>query len=427
MRVTRTRNVIAILVAVAVAATTPAAVFAATASKTTTPQTTDTQNLRVSPVRSELSVNKGSSGMVKTFVTNLTSAPITVRPIENDFIAGDESGTPAIILNENSYAPTHSLKRFMVPLSNVTIAPKATQEVDVTIRVPANAHAGGYFGAIRFAPVTPGGNVQLNFSGSVASLILMTVPGEFKEALQLTNFDVQQNGGKGSNFRTPNDLSLLVRFKNTGDVQEQPFGQIYVQKGKKVLYKSNFNTTNPKDNVLPDSARRWNVPLKGFGKFGKYTVGATFSYGTQGTSIDIQKTVWIIPTTYIVAFIVTLIVIILLIFGIWKFLKGYKKRILKNARGGNHRGGGSFGAPGGGYGPGPRQGGNGQGGQHGMHHDNGNHPQQPHRTQQPQVPSYGAPAPQPPRPANPPRNGSYPPRREGGSNTDGYNGPRRQF
>jgi hypothetical protein len=359
--------------------------------------------------------------MVKTFVTNLTSAPITVRPIENDFIAGDESGTPAIILNENSYAPTHSLKRFMVPLSNVTVGPKATQEVDVTIRVPANAHAGGYFGAIRFAPVTPGANAQLNFSGSVASLILMTVPGEFKEALQLTNFDVQQNGGKGSNFRSPKDLSLLVRFKNTGDVQQQPFGQIYVKKGDKVLYKYNFNTTDPKDNVLPDSARRWNVPLKGFGKFGKYTVGATFSYGSQGTSIDIQKTIWIVPTTYIIAFLVTIVIIILLIFGIVKFLKSYKKRILRDSGRGNHRGGGSFGSgSGGGYGPsqGP-SGGNHQGPQqHRAHLGNGPTKQQP---TQPSAPSYGAPTP-PQRPNGP----AYPPRRDGGS-PDGFNGPRNRF
>jgi hypothetical protein len=370
-------------------------------------------------VRTDITVNKGSSGSVKTFVTNLTNSPLTVKPIENDFVAGDEKGTPAIILDENSYAPTHSLKRFMVPLSNVTIAAKATQEVDVTIRVPSTAQAGGYFGAIRFAPVVPGGNQNLSVSGSVASLILMTVPGDLVETLLLTNFDVQQDGGSGTNFRTPDHLSLFVRFQNKGNVQVEPFGQIYVQKGKKVLYTYTFNGKDPKQSVLPDSARRWDVPLKGLGKFGKYTVGATFTYGSKGTSIEIKKTIWIIPTAYILITIGIIVFLILLVFGTWKFLKGYKKRILRESNRNNHRGGG-FGPSGGSFGPGSRpNGGNGSSSSHNVTQQQGGYP--------PRGPASAAPQ----RPAGPSQSGnsngsSYPPRREGGS-TDSFGGPRRRF
>jgi hypothetical protein len=409
VKLARLRNVTAILVSTIMLVSTPAAVFAAT-SKTTTP-TAGTQNLRVSPVRTDLSVNKGSSGTVKTFVTNLTAAPVTVKPIENDFVAGDERGTPALILNENSYAPTHSLKRFMVPLSNITIAPKATQEVDVTIRVPATAQAGGYFGAIRFAPISAN-NQQVNVSGSVASLILMTVPGDLVETLALTNFDVQQHGGSGTNFRTPNDLSLLLRFQNKGNVQEEPFGQIYVQKGKKVLYTYNFNNNDPKQSVLPDSARRWDIPLKGFSKFGKYTVGATFTYGSKGTSIEVTKTIWIIPTAYIIAALAIIIFIILLIFGITKFLKGYKKRILRESNRTNHRGGG-FGPSGGSFGGGPRpNGGNGHGPHQASVNSGANH-------------SNGSAVPGQQRPAGPVKS-SYPPRRPNDP-SDGNNSSRNRF
>src|SRR5207302_902165 len=108
------------------------------------------------------------------------------------------------------------------------------------------AQAGGYFGAIRFAPASGSGAKNVNLSASVASLILMTVPGPATEQLNLTNFDVQQNGSVGSNFRTPEDISLLLRFENKGNLQEAPFGQIYVQKGKKVVYTYNFNQADPK-------------------------------------------------------------------------------------------------------------------------------------------------------------------------------------
>jgi hypothetical protein len=302
-----------------------------------TTQNNNTNTLKISPVRSDVTIQAGSTTQVKTFVSNLTGSPILIHPIENDFVAGDEKGTPAIILDENSYAPTHSLKRFMVPLANVVVPAGQTKEVDVTITVPKSAQAGGYFGAIRFAPASSDGSKSVNLSASVASLILMTVPGPTTEQLNMTNFDIQQDGSTGGNFRTPDDISLFLRFQNKGNVQEAPFGQIYVQKGKKVLYTSNFNQADPKDTVLPDSARRWDIPLKGFGKFGKYTVGATFTYGATGKSINVSKTVWIVPTTYIIAGIVGILLLILIIVGIWFFLRSYKRRILRGSHRGSYR------------------------------------------------------------------------------------------
>jgi hypothetical protein len=288
-------------------------------------------SLKISPVRSDLSVNPGTSAKVPVIVTNITGAVVTLKAIENDFVAGDEKGTPSIILDENKYAPTHSLKRFMLPIANVTLKPDETKEVDVTIQVPATAQAGGYFGAIRFAPANLDANSSVNLSSSVGSLILMTVPGDFVEKISLTNFDIQQNGGTGSNFRTPKDLELFLRFQNQGSVQLAPFGQVYVKKGTKTVYTSNFNTTEPKDTILPDSARRWTVPLKNFGNFGKYTVGATFGYGSKGQTIDISKTVWIVPTTYIYGAIAAVVVLIALIVFIWLFLRGYKRRIMRSS------------------------------------------------------------------------------------------------
>ena len=82
----------------------------AQSSKTSTANT-----LKVSPVRSDIQIKPGESAEVPITVTNLTNSDVLVAPIENDFIQGDEKGTPSIILDANEYAPTHSLKRFMVP------------------------------------------------------------------------------------------------------------------------------------------------------------------------------------------------------------------------------------------------------------------------------------------------------------------------
>lgn len=293
--------------------------------------------LKVSPVRKDIQITQGTGDVVKVFVTNVTKDKISVKPIENDFIAGDENGTPALILDANKYAPTHSLKRFMVPLTDFTIDPGKTATVSVRINVPRNAQAGGYFGAIRFAPSDPASGGQVNLSASVASLILLTVPGPVTEKLDLTNFDIMQGSKTIGNFSSNGDLRVLVRFENKGNIQEGPFGKIYVKQGNKVVYDHDFNIETPRDMVLPDSARRWEVPLKNIGSFGHYTVGATLTYGKDNRTIEISKSFWVIPWKVIILATAGLVVLVGLIVGIWLGLRNYKRRILRQYGRGRRR------------------------------------------------------------------------------------------
>lgn len=323
-------NVRIIVAMVVVSAVAIVALSGTHASAVTASNTANT--LKVSPVRTDIEIKPGETKTVKTTVTNLTKAPITISPIENDFVAGDERGTPALILDANKFAPTHSLKRFMAPLTNVTIPAGESKTISVVITVPSNAQASGYFGAIRYAPTSPDGGGQVNLSPSVASLILLTVPGETVEKLALTDFSVQQNGKTGENFRTPDNLQASVRFENKGNLQLGPFGKVSVLKGDKVIYDTDFNNKNPRDVILPDAARRWDIPLKNVGSFGKYTVTAVFTYGAKNQTIEVTKSFWVVPQSLIIAVIIGALVLIGLIVGIWLFLRGYKRRIL----GGHH-------------------------------------------------------------------------------------------
>lgn len=301
--------------------------------------TTNTANtLKISPVRTDLSVAPGKSVTVTMKVTNLTKAPMTIRPIENDFVAGDEKGTPALILDADKFAPTHSLKRYMVPLKDVVIPANKVQEIKLVINVPVDAKAGGYYGAVRFVPVNPDGTANVNLSASAASLVLLTVPGDLSEQLKLTNATVKQGESTvGGILQNPDNLHVQFRFENQGNVQVAPFGQVYVKQGDKVIYTSNFNQDQPRGMVLPDSARRWDVPLDKLGKFGKYTIGATFTYGTGNKSIDFSKTIWIIPLSYVIGAVVGVVVLIALIVGIWLGLRSYKRRVIKGSGGGGYR------------------------------------------------------------------------------------------
>lgn len=260
--------------------------------------------LKVSPVRTDIEVQAGTSKVVQVTVSNLTDAPLTVDPVVNDFISGDERGAPALILDENEFAPTHSLKRFASPLSEVIIPARETKTVNVVVAVPPATQAGGYFGAVRFTPTSSDNGGQVNVNASVASLILLKVPGDIVEKMELTQFAVQQNGVASSYFTSANDLYASFRLENKGGAQLGPFGKLSVQKGDELISEADFNTTDRRDLVLPDSARRWESPLGDIGNFGYYTVSATFTYGDENQTIEASESFWVIPKVAIVAAII---------------------------------------------------------------------------------------------------------------------------
>lgn len=271
----------------------------------------DTANtLKVSPVRTDISADPGETRTVKITVTNPSNIEISARPVQNDFIAGDERGTPALILDETEYAKNHSLKRFMKPLENIKIPAKSSVIVEAVIEIPTNAAPGGYFGALRFAPVTPDTGGQVNLSASVASIILLQVRGDVAETLTLTDFAIQQNGATNAFFNEGKNISAMVRFQNDGGVQLGPIGKVSVTKGKEIVYDADFNNSVPRDMILPDSARRWDVPLQNIDGFGHYTVTAVFTYGSKNQSVEVTKTFWVIPVWVIVGAGVALLVIV---------------------------------------------------------------------------------------------------------------------
>lgn len=289
--------------------------------------TNSPSTVKISPVRTDVTILPGKTGTVQIVVTNLTKEPITVRPIQNDFIAGDDRGTPALILDENQFAPTHSLKRFMKPMETVTIPADSNKEVTLTIAVPEDTKAGGFYGAVRFEPVAAEGSKQVNLNASAASLVLLTVPGELIEQLAIETFDITQKGDKvGGLINNPDNLNLAFKFKNEGNVQVAPFGQVYVKQGDKVIYSSKFNLDEPRSSILPDSSRRWEVPLEKLGTFGQYTVGATFTYGTTNKSFEMTRTFWIIPMAYIIGAIAAVVLLIAGAVFFWLRLRRNKSR-----------------------------------------------------------------------------------------------------
>lgn len=289
--------------------------------------------LKVSPVHTDITIPPGTSKTVDVYITNVTSQPTTFQVTVNDFQAsGDESGNPALLLN-NQAAPTHSLKQFVPSLSPVTLQPNEQKDVKVPITIPASASAGGYFGAVRFAADNnASGNQNVALSASVASLILVKVPGNYKEVMTIASIDTRKNDKIHSIFGGPNGIDGVVRFQNSGDVQEQPFGKMTVTNFRgKTVYTTEVNSGEAAGNVLPGSVRKFSVPLKNIGHFGKYTLRGDFGYG-KGQTITATTTFYVIPIWLSIAIAVIILLIIVAVIEIPRLIKRYNRRVVRRSR-----------------------------------------------------------------------------------------------
>ncbi len=290
--------------------------------------------IKASPVRTELVINPGESRTITLTVQNITRTSADYQSIINDFVTNGEEGQPALILDADKFAPSHSLKRYITPIPNTHIPAGESREIKVTISIPKDAAGGGYYGAVRFTPAGSQGERNVTLSASVAPLLLVKVPGDIKEDMSISSFDVRRGSdgvGGSSIFMTNKDLFSVVRFENKGNVHEQPFGKVRLLKDGKVLQETEINASDTKANVLPDSIRRFSTPLDKVGSFGKYTVEGNFGYGSDGQLLTAKTSFWVIPLALIIAAVVGLVLVLLLIFGLPRAVKNYNKRVVRRA------------------------------------------------------------------------------------------------
>ena len=303
----------------AVAAMAPLS-FAATASQA--------NGLKVSPVRTDLTIAPGQSKTVPIYITDPTNNPIELQVFINDFTANGDTGSPQLIVNTPSNYP-HGLANFIAPIKNINLGANQQATVNVVITIPKGTAGGGYYAAVRFAPLNTTSNQNLTLTANVASLILVSVPGPgLNPQLNVDSLTISRSGGKPSSlFFSRNGLSATIKFDNTGNVQEQPFGKIIVQSGNKTIESQAINNAVSPGSVLPDSTRVFSVPLTNLGWFGKYKVSGYFGYGTAGKLLSISTTIYVVDSWFVIALVAAVIIIALII---WLIVHSHHKKALND-------------------------------------------------------------------------------------------------
>lgn len=289
--------------------------------------------LQISPTRTELTIAQGGKDKVTVNVKNVTSNDIIVRGFINDFEVIDNSGDPQLIVEENAPQTSSSIKGFVEAISEFQLLKGESQDVVIPITIPSDAAPGAYFGAVRFAAVPTNTSVepgQVALTASLASLVLIEVPGNITEQIQLlgTTAAVLSKDEEGrevvnrNSFFTSGPNGIIVDIKNTGNGFSKPFGKVTISRWGKEVYTYELNDAVVKENVFPGQTRDFTqeIPEEYLGKmksFGRYTITVDAAYDNGSETISISGSFWVLPVWMIGVFV--LIVALLGVGAAWLY------------------------------------------------------------------------------------------------------------
>jgi hypothetical protein len=270
--------------------------------------------LSISPTRTELRIEKGKSDQVKVNLRNVTKGAIVAKPFVADFESDNETGEPKLITDQNNHNSA-SIYKFVIGLADVPLAPGESKDLTYTVKIPGDAPAGAYYGAIAYRAVpanqaTPDSGGQVALTANVASLVLVEVPGEITEKIQITGIKALSNGKSGSIFAHA-PTKAAVSIKNLGNSFAKPFGTVSVTNmSGKQIYSYEINNATPRSNVLPKTSRAFTDDIKNISKPGRYTITANVSFGSGGEVVSQKVSFWYIPTWLMIVLIVLVVGII---------------------------------------------------------------------------------------------------------------------
>ncbi len=291
--------------------------------------------LSISPTRSELRIEPGKTDKIEVSIRNVTRGDIVAKPFISDFESDDATGEPKLI-SDTSKRSSASIANFVSGLEDIPLKPGENKNLTYTVSVPSNAAPGGYYGAVTYRAVpaneaTPG-NGEVALTANVASLVLIEVPGDITEQIQITEFKVgravQNNAPKFSSFFTTNPNRAALTVKNNGNSFSKPFGTVSLTNmSGKQIYSYELNNSTPRGNVLPKTSRAFTDEIKNVNKPGRYTLTANVSHGTGGEVITQKVSFWYVPVWLLVVILILLLAVIGGVYFLYrKQFSGRKKR-----------------------------------------------------------------------------------------------------
>lgn len=264
--------------------------------------------LSVQPIKVVETLKPGESFSGAIQITNVSDGAVGVETNIKDFVPLEGSYQVRFVGRVPGITSVQDWISLDVPKS-FTLEKGAEKTIGYKIKLPVDAEPGGHFGVILFKAneLAPKGQ-SLQIGTQVGTLVLVTVPGSHLEKGEILDF-------AGPLFVSTSHINFIIKFKNTGTVYAAPQGKIAISNmfGKKI---GEVTVNGPV--VLPTATSDIGVNVNLEGVFlGRYTAALKMVDGEGNEIANRSLVFYAFPLWYIVAFLVTVVV---LFFGI-RFLK----------------------------------------------------------------------------------------------------------
>jgi len=311
----------------------------------------DVSALTLSPPLYEIGAMPGQTLRTGLKVFNETEKAGTFYFEAQNFTAKGEQGDPYFI----GEVGKEGLASWIELPDSIYIEPGELKQVEFVIKVPENADPGGHYAAIFLSTSPPvvEGTGAVGMAARIGTLVLLRIGGEIIEQGKLVEFGLVDTKRVFEHL----PINFLVRIENLGTVHIKPAGTIEIRnifgfKTKEIkvnIAKMPDGKERPVGNILPQSVRRFeskwqadeeeNQPETFWQKvkfekenfaFGRYQAKLNLNYGAENDKkLTAVLYFWVFPWhLLLVSFIVLVLVLVLLFFGI----KRYNRWIIKKSR-----------------------------------------------------------------------------------------------
>lgn len=241
------------------------------------------EGITITPAKLEVQLKPGEQVVKNISISNQTDSALNFTTETKDFVGGNDAENPITFLATSTLLSSSD--------QQFTLAPGETRAVAVTIAIPADATAGGRYGAVFFnAGSNGGGNV--NVSTGLAALFFVRIDGPVFQQAVLREFG----------FVNPN---AQILFENQGDIYLNPYGFVSVTNlwGQEVTWQE----IEPYF-VMPHALRLQTVELKPTLGVGYYRVKLALNRGYDNVIDErvVTKIVWPKHLTLIIIAIIAL-------------------------------------------------------------------------------------------------------------------------
>jgi len=272
-----------------------------------------TQTFTAIPPRLEISAKPGEFVQKTIQFRNEGNETAYLSVVTKDFIVKDTAGTPEFVTSPVSGRWAASSWISLSP-SSITVAPKQTVNITLSVNVPLDALPGGHDKDLNFyiydvAPRIGGGvGAGSAIQQVVGTLVYLTVEGPISEQAKVLRFEVPR-------FLEFGPVPFTTEILNNSDLHITPKGQITV---RNMLGKVTTVMPLEERNIFPGASfiyeNTWNAKYL----LGRYRADLSVAYGTHGQALTATLYFVVFPVKIALALVLAVVIIILAVLLIRK-------------------------------------------------------------------------------------------------------------